>query len=328
MFIKKYENAEIINLNGLVDVNETKSRLQYICELYPDIAEKVNKSFNDLHDRRKTSIYNTIQKINDELESKKHLFKSVEEINQIFEEKIYIRNHMYCIKIKIPDENDLDLEHMSSIAKGAYYSKKKTPSMILFADDVFCCAILTKKGNINLVGGCTEEEIRYTLIQFLKSIEMALQSMSNLPYSIEISSIELHNMVISASLPLTGINLFNLTEYLPSCGISYRYIPENHDILTIKPLPLTKPSIFVRIFPTGGMFSFGFGSLEEINIVMSYIASIIIPYTVRRPCTPLDLQEWRLCLKASWARQKQNKIKRRKLKISSWTTDSNKDIID
>ena len=248
---------------------------------------------------------------------------SLERIQSLFPEKLFVRNHMYCIKIKLESldgtslPNVIDLKELSEHTENAFYSKKKTPSMVLFADNVYCCAILTKKGNINLVGGYTENEIKYTLIKFLTMIQDSYQ-ISYKNSELIINSLELHNMAVSTSIPLAKIDIYNATSLLEYYEIPFKYTPENHDLLTITPFPKTFPSVNIRIFPSGGIFSYGFKSFTEINLIMGVFGSLITDFIRKQPCNQNLLNEWRLINLNNWKNQELNKIKRRTKKIKNW----------
>lgn len=252
-----------------------------------------------------------------------HLFLDDETILNAFPEKLFVRNHMFSVKISIIDNNtkqalnEINLQELSENTENAFFCLKKTPSMVLFSNKVFCCAILTKKGNINLVGGYSEDEIKYTLTYFLTKIKNAYNDQGK-DVTIQINTLDLHNMAISTSIPFTKIDIFNATTLLKEKQIPFKYVPELNDLLTIKPFPITFPSVNIRIFPSGGIFSFGFKSHFEIKLIMSIFICLINPYLRKKDFTTQQLQDWRHNNFNNWKQQEKNKIKRRKKKISNW----------
>ena len=133
-----------------------------------------------------------------------------------------------------------------------------------------------------------------------------------------INSLELHNMAVSTSIPLAKIDIYNATSLLEYYEIPFKYTPENHDLLTITPFPKTFPSVNIRIFPSGGIFSYGFKSFTEINLIMGVFGSLITDFIRKQPCNQNLLNEWRLINLNNWKNQELNKIKRRTKKIKNW----------
>lgn len=326
-----YQNLPLLQRSKSLRDPFNLNKLNKINKEFDLISQKVNICFDNLNKKISYESDLTIKNFETELNSNRHLFLPPKEVINIYPEKLYIRNHMYCVKIKVFDLDTntfldvINLEELSKKVDGAYYSKKKTPSMVLFAKDVFCCAILTKKGNINLVGGYTEEEIKYTLIKFLGLIEMGFKACS-ININLTIDSLELHNMAISTSIPLSKIDIYNLTTSLESNKISFRYMPEIHDILTIKPSPISRPSIYIRIFPSGGIFSFGFKTKTEINIIMSFIASLIKNFIRIDKHNFKNIEDWRKNNNQNWLNQEKNKENRRIKKIQDWNILKNNTI--
>lgn len=321
--IDAYFHQEIIKTSKSITAPFDVKQLYNLKNKYEWIYNKIEIAFNELQERTKERLDTEKKELQYELERISDILLTPEEVSEFFSEKLYVRNHMYCVKIDIYNIETkkrldvIDLEKLSTHAEGAYYSRLKTPSMILFTDEVFCCAILTKKGNINLVGGYTEDEIKYTLLKFFIELETSIPKLY--PSSIiQINSIELHNMAVSTSLPLTKIDIYNATTMLENKGVSFRYLPDNHDILTIKPFHDKRKSIYVRIFPSGGAFSFGYKSKEEIIITMVFIASLLKQYIRKMKYTNNDLIEWRKKILMNWKLQESNKKKRRTKKLSNW----------
>lgn len=284
------------------------------------IINSVQESFSILDKHLESR---DLKNINNEILSYNNKLLKCKEIESFYSENVYVRNHMYCVKINIsldngPILNDIDLEFLSNNIIGAYYCKKKTPSMMIFDDEIFCCAVLTRKGNINIVGGNTQCEVKYVLIKFLCDIYKAYSKLSK-NIKISSSSVELFNIAISTCIPLTKIDILNATSYLQEYNISFKYIPELHNILIVKPLQKSNPSVYVRIFPSGGIFSFGYKSLKEINIVMGFIASVIKPHSRQiSPLTSNALSIWRINNRKNWELQEANKKKRREKKLKQW----------
>lgn len=288
----------------------------------PEIFNMVELKFKENEISSKELKY-LVNKADDECFKLRPILLNPSEITSVFPETLLIRNHMYCINIIVYDrDNDteideISLEDLSKYTHNAFYSKQKTPSMVMFTDELFCCAILTKKRNINLVGGYTVDEVKYTLIKFINSIQHAFKETGR-NYEIKINSLKLHNIAASTSIPISKIDIYGTTGFLKAYKIPFKYTPETHDLLTVKLFPKSFPSINIRVFPSGGIFCFGFKSTEEINIVMSVFASIIKTFIRSDNIFGITYKEWKENNIAHWKIQEKNKLKKRIKRIDNW----------
>lgn len=300
-------------------------------EIFKLLGTQFETLFHDIQNKRQ----HTIEVISKEIAQHDVSLLSPQEIRSYITEKVYIRNYMFCVEIEIVYTSlstgntvkvtEIDLDKINTFIKSAYYSKDKTPSMVIFIDEVFCCAILTKNGSINVVGGYSIPEIKFTLIHILQTVVDAhshLPDVSNV--KVNIKSINLYNMTISTSLPFCAIDIYNATSYLSSKRISYDLVAERFYILKIKPLKTYASSIHIRVFPTGGIVGYGFKSYDEINIAFGVVISMIKDFIRKTSYTILELQAKREEIIESWKNQELTKLNDRGKKISEWESKKNK----
>ena len=84
---------------------------------------------------------------------------------------------MLCLTLTAYHEGmsiEFPLKELGMLIDLAYFSPSKTPSMIMFTEETFCCIIVTYKVNINFVGGYTEVEVQYSIIKFFSLISKAM----------------------------------------------------------------------------------------------------------------------------------------------------------
>ncbi len=244
-------------------------------------------------------------------------------IKRMFPSPVYIRNHLYTCETNIiwkGNKITLPLKKLTQIIPNAYFEKKKTPSMVVFDDNVFCAIIFTYNGKINLVGGYSETEIKYFLISFLALLNAAVKVLFPGAY-VDFVTAELSNKVVSTKLPLRKFDAFNAAPYLRKLGVSFSYIPDWQNKLTIYPFPVTGPSISVRFYASGGMICSGIRADHEATATFQFIATLTENFIRYRPNSDDEesLKQWIDNLNEKWRKDEHAKIRKRKRKILSWT---------
>ena len=283
---------------------------------YPHLFTITNNMFQKLHQKIDIITNQKIEKAKKEIQSIKSYLLPPSDIYMHLKEKVQVRNHMFSIKIDIRDTftnqpiKEIDMERISANAPNTYYDKDRTPSMVMFIKGVYCCAILTKMGSVNLVGGYTLNEVKYTLIKLISTLQEALVK-CDIQTTIDIASIKLCNMAVSTAIPIAKIDNYHMSRKLTRLGIPYEYNPDYQDAIIINPFPLTYPSAYVRIFPTGGMFSYGFKSLTEINIILCMITSICSEFFRYQSYNERDYSQWLVNVSEKWKNLEEMKMRRR-----------------
>lgn len=233
--------------------------------------------------------------------TKKHLYESAKKdlenytgfnvTNNVFSaihNKFYIRNHMFSVDVCVADKNTgvsvaIPIEELYLHTESAFYSKKRTPSMVLFVDHSTSTGIFTRGGKINLVGGYTQDEVKYALCMFLGRIEAGIRKLfRNDDLQLSILDTKLENYVVSSKIPYAKIDIYGASKYLDSVGVTKIYTPEHHNLLNIIPFPWSAPSIHVRVFPTGGIIVAGCKTIYEISIATQFLVSAIRDHIVRK----------------------------------------------
>lgn len=315
--IQQYKNMNlIVPSNNLLFPFDDDKYYRLEQEL-PELYIKTNSWFQKLQDQVDGCVAQKLENVKKEIEPYSHLLFPPSEIYRHLTQKVYVRNHMFSIKIDVKDLTtgdmlqELDLENISIHAPNTYYDKDKTPSMVMFIEDVYCCAILTKLGSVNLVGGYTTNEVKFTLIRLIDILGSALKGCGH-NCKIDISSIKLCNMAVSTAIPIAKIDNYHMTQKLTKYDINYEYDPDYQDAIIINPFPLTYPSAYVRIFPSGGMFSYGFKSLVEVNVVLCIIISLCSEFFRYQTYSEKEYNEWLTKITEKWKNLEEMKMRRRK----------------
>ena len=229
--------------------------------------------------------------------------------------KFYIRNHMFSVNIEFRNKLgalvEIPIEKLYLYTECAYYSKKRTPSMVMFVNHSTATGIFTRGGKMNLVGGYTQHEVKYALIMFLGRIEEGMRRFyNNANISIKITKLKLENYVVSSKLPFSKIDIYNASKFTDVMRIPRIFVPEHYNLLNVRPFRSAAPSVHIRIFPTGGIVLAGCKSLFEINVAIQFLASIIKPFIV--PAWPTT-NTAKGVLVDSWARDREIKMFNREL---------------
>jgi len=279
---------------------------------YPHIAEQVNAKFVFINLNMllsKDELYTNIDK---DMKQYPNVILP-RDTYSIFKNRFYIRNHMFSVNISMRGEGnasrliDIPVEELHLHTECAYYSKKRTPSMVLFVNRSTSTGIFTRGGKMNLVGGYTQYEVKYALIMFLGRIEDGIRKyygINNL--SIEITQLKLENYVVSSKLPYAKIDIYNASKYVDKQRIPRIFVPEHCNLLNIRPFSKAAPSIHIRVFPTGGIVLTGCKSLFEISVAIQFLAAIIDRFIV----TSHPLNQTGLSMN-NWLRDRENRMQKR-----------------
>lgn len=327
--INTYKNMSLIkpSNNILFPFDDDKYfKLQFI---YPKLFDITNTWFDRLQTKVDSLVNQKLELAKEEIKPLEAFLFPPSEIYKHLSERVHIRNHMFSIKIDIRDSvkgeiiTELDLETISLNAPNTYYDKERTPSMVMFIKGVYCCAILTKMGSVNLVGGYTTNEVKYTLINLIHTLDAALKKCGK-ECIIDISSIKLCNMAVSTAIPIAKIDNYHMADKLTRLEIPYTYDPDYQDAIIINPFPLTYSSAYVRIFPTGGMFSYGFKSLVEVNVVLCIIVSICSEFFRYQKYSPKEYSEWLTNVTEKWKNLEEMKMRKREENLNQREIEKNK----
>ncbi len=306
------------------------SELDTIIKEHPTLGQTIQHQFKDINKKfllgRDAFFRSAIQEANDmnlDLASK-------QEVESIFSQPLYVRNHMLCLTLVATLNGkrlDFPLRILSRMMPDAFFSPKKTPSMIMITENTFCSVIVTYRGRINFVGGGTEEEVQYALIRFVSLIETAMHKIYP-GCSLTTMNIVLHNRAVTTGLSCRRIDVFNLIDLTWKLRVPSSYVPEYHDVLRIIPLRKTAPSIHVFVFPSGGIFCAGLRAHHEIPVVAIIVASIIKNFIRFDEKFNYDggLKDWTAELYKSWEKQEKNKIRRRERLRAAWNRQLTNDL--
>lgn len=293
----------------------------------PKLFTEIENKFIEINNEFENQRYKFLEKVTKELTCLRINIPTKQEVKKIFDEPFYIRNHMFSVtieanvgsaKIKFP------LLELSKKIKNAFFIPSKTPSMVIFIDNVFCCVIFTYNGNINFVGGYTEIEVKYALMKFMTMLNLAMKELYE-NYRVTIKSIILQNRVVTTKLCLKKIDTFNLSDYLRELKIPNEYLPKGQDLLKLLPLPKTAPSIRIRLYPSGGIVGTGFKALHEIKTICFIIIPLINKFIRVSDffISNASIKLWKDTINAQRTRQERNKIRRKAATILKWNNTLN-----
>ena len=279
-----YESVLAEGSHCVIDFDKELCAKAY--NLYPHIAEQVDNQFGYINLNMlltRDQMYAAIDKDINTYTG----FKIARNASSIVNNSFYIRNHMFSVDICILDEEgkevDIPIEKLYLYTECAYYSKKRTPSMVLFVDHSTSTGIFTRGGKINLVGGYTQNEVKYALNMFLGRIESGIRKLYSKPsLMLTIKDTRLENYVVSSKIPYSKIDIYNTSKYLDTLGIPKIFVPEHCNLLNIRPFPTSVPSIHIRVFPTGGIVLAGCKSVYEISITVQFLIGVIEKFIVEK----------------------------------------------
>ncbi len=234
---------------------------------------------------------------------------------------VRICNHMCTMRMNITDASGasitLDLDALRRVMPKAFASSSRTPSMIIFDEESLCVAILTKRGNLNMVGGFNVTQIGAVLERISKKIQDGMHLLSP-DIVVKAEKVILKNIAASHKIPGFKLDTHNLADYMKSRQLSFRYFPESRDLLVFKPLPLTRESIYARIFPSGGIFFFGLHTMSEVKMIFGVLFSVLFNFMRGKRLTGSELRAWREKRKKTREKAKHDKYQKRDKKMTGW----------
>ncbi len=327
--ISRYSKIGIIESGISAQNDSLQKSIKDFEENFNDIYLDVVSQLKIIEDETRILDRLTITRVYEEMKHADDILLPVEEIKSILTEKLMIRNHMHCIHLNITDIKTqkkikvIDLEQITSVIENANYDKETTPSVVMFADPVYCCGILTKKCTINLVGGAGIDEIKFSILKFLTSLAQGFKQLKQ-EATIKIGSIKRHNMAVSTSIPLCKIDTLNATSLLHIYQVNHIYISEDEETLRIRPLKSSLPSVFGRVFQKGGIFLYGMRSEMEVNLSICIIISFLHDYLRYNRDPGTTIENWREEKDKSRKLHEENKARKRAKTITKWLDIKNK----
>lgn len=292
---------------------------------YPHIAEQVNAKFVFINLNMLLSKDELYTNIDRDMRQYPNITLP-RDTYSTFNNKFYIRNHMFSVNMSLRDSDnncksiDIPIDELYLYTECAYYSKKRTPSMVLFVNRSTSTGIFTRGGKMNLVGGYTQYEVKYALIMFLGRIEDGIKKYyQTSTLSIEVTQLKLENYVVSSKLPYSKIDIYNASKYIDAQKIPKIFVPEHCNLLNIRPFSNAAPSIHIRIFPTGGVVLTGCKSLFEISIAIQFLAAVINRFIVTNyPRNHTSMTTWLKEREVRMSKRETMKLKQMQKKRKKW----------
>lgn len=300
-----------------------KGKYEDLIKSHPYIHSLVDTELNRISDAFESNKGDFFAKFHQECSSKNLSLPGYEEVKSLFTEPFHIRNHMISLNLEAVVKDigvvKFPLPMLSGTITNAFFSPDKTPGMIMFIEDVFCCVIFTHNGNINFVGGCNDMEVKYSLTKFIVLIHEAMVKING-NCEIKIKKMILQNRVITTKLSQRKIDIYHLADYINSKGICLCYSPEVHDLVRLTPLLATAPSIRIRLYSSGGIVGTGFRALYEIDAICYMLTELLRDYIryVDGFGNSTELLKWNKVIYLERNRHEKNKIRKRMKTIERW----------